>query len=100
MTSEFADVSVGVLEGRADMNTLIIRTERGQSLVEGAVKDGYLLAEEMPKTNLDHLLTAAGNKKIRALKKARESGMINTAAEGQRAYLRVESATVDEITGR
>ena len=94
MTAEFADVAVGVLEGRPDTNTLIVRTERGEKLVEGAVREGYLIVKDMPKANLEHLREAAANKKRRALKKALDEGMINTASEGKRAYLRLNPEAV------
>ena len=81
MTSEFADVSVGVVEGRSGMNTLIVRTERGRAIVDGAVKAGYLEIEDMPAENLARLKTAAGNKKKRALKKA--SGRRNYQYSGR-----------------
>jgi coenzyme F420 hydrogenase subunit beta len=97
MTAEFADVSVGVLEGRTDMNTIIIRTERGQEMVDAAVKDGYLDVENYPKENLDHLCIASGNKKKRALSKARKEGIMNTEKNGRRAYIRIEKDTADKI---
>lgn len=81
MTSEFSDVSAGVMEGRPDMNTLIVRTERGQKLVEEAVNEGFLVIEDMPAENLEHLTWAAGNKKKRAVVKASEEGLMNTADE-------------------
>jgi len=94
MTAEFADIAVGVLEGRPDTNTLIVRTERGEKLVEGAVREGYLIVKNMPKANLEHLREAAANKKRRALKKALDEGMVNTASEGKRAYLRLNPEAV------
>ncbi|OHD65462.1 MAG: hypothetical protein A2176_13070 [Spirochaetes bacterium RBG_13_51_14] len=97
MTAEFADVSVGVLEGRADMNTLIIRTERGQDLIDGAVEEGYIEVDDIPDESLEHLLTAAGNKKRRALKKAFDEGMINTGGAGRRSYLRIDGAILDKM---
>jgi coenzyme F420 hydrogenase subunit beta len=69
MTSVFADISVGVLEGRPEFNTLIIRSERGEERVREAVKEGYLVLDTMPEESLDHLIHAAGNKKQRALLK-------------------------------
>lgn len=96
MTAEFADVSVGVLEGKAGMNTLIVRSERGEALVKGAVKDGYLSVKALPGESLAGLMKASGAKKRRALAKAREEGMINTA-EGTRAYLRASDGTIDGI---
>jgi coenzyme F420 hydrogenase subunit beta len=98
MTSEFSDISVGVLEGRPDMNTLIIRTERGQKIVNESVKEGYLILHDIPEENLEHLMWAAGNKKKRALVKAKEEGLVNTE-EDKKSYLRLQSKTVDEITG-
>ncbi len=98
MTSEFSDISVGVLEGRPDLNTLIIRTERGQKIVNESVKEGYLILHDIPEENLEHLMWAAGNKKKRAFVKAKEEGMINTEGD-KKSYLRLQSKTVDEITG-
>ncbi|MCG2753039.1 MAG: Coenzyme F420 hydrogenase/dehydrogenase, beta subunit C-terminal domain [Desulfobacteraceae bacterium] len=66
MTSEFADISVGVLEGRPEFNTLIIRSQRGEEMVHEAVKEGFLVLAAMPEESLDHLILAAGNKKKRA----------------------------------
>ena len=96
MTAEFSDVSVGVLEGRTDMNTLVVRTERGAALVDEAVKEGWLVIEEMPAENLEHLIWAAGNKKRRAFLKARDEGMVNRAGDA-RACMRVNPDTVDTI---
>lgn len=93
MTAEFADLSVGVHEGRTDGNTLIIRTGRGADVVNGAVRDGYLEVSDMPKENLEHLAVAAGNKKRRAMERAMGEGLVNTA-NGRCAVIRLSSATV------
>lgn len=95
MTSEFSDVSVGVLEGRPDLNTLIIRTERGQKLVDEAIKEGYLTVSEMPKENLEHLVWAAGNKKKRGLKRAKEEHLINVEPL---SYLRLQGEILNQLT--
>lgn len=97
MTSEFSDVSVGVMEGNPDMNTLIIRTDRGRRIVEEAQKEGYLTISDMPKENLEHLAWAAGNKKKRGLAKAQAQGMVNTAEEGSKAYLRMSVGVVERL---
>ncbi len=70
MTSEFADVSVGMYEGRAGWNTLIVRTQTGNSLVEMALEKGVLRSEPFPESNLEHLRRAAKNKKERAVDSA------------------------------
>lgn len=95
MTSEFADLSVGVLEGRGDRNTLIVRTERGERIVREAQRLGYLDLEEVPAENLAHLRWAAANKKKRGLLRSREAGKLN-AGEGK-SYLRLGTDVIDEI---
>jgi coenzyme F420 hydrogenase subunit beta len=97
MTAEWADVSVGVLEGQPDWNTLIIRTEMGESLFQEAVEKGWLISKEIPQDSLDHLIFAAGNKKRRALKKASEDGLINSAAEAHHPALRLDEEVVQKI---
>ncbi|MCJ7683961.1 MAG: Coenzyme F420 hydrogenase/dehydrogenase, beta subunit C-terminal domain [Desulfobacteraceae bacterium] len=96
MTAEFSDISVGVLEGHPDMNTLIIRTERGREIVEEAIKEGYLVVADIPKKNLEHLQSAAGNKKRRAVIKGREAGIINTGDKS--SYLRLSAGVLEKIT--
>jgi len=99
MTSEFSDISVGVLENRPDRNTLIIRTDRGLKFVEEAEKAGYVVLENLPAESLDHLSWAAGNKKKRAMLKAGEEGRLNTAADGRRSLFRLAEETRIRITG-
>ena len=70
MTSEFADVSVGMYEGRDGWNTLITRTELGRDLVERAVAEGRLETDIFPDANLDHLKVASMNKKKRVTDKS------------------------------
>jgi coenzyme F420 hydrogenase subunit beta len=94
MTAEFSDLSVGVMEGRPDLNTLIIRTERGMEIVSQARKEGFLITEDIPEENLKHLTWAAANKKKRALAKIKAEGLFNTD-EGGRAALRFS----DEVAG-
>ncbi len=66
MTSEFADVSVGMYEGREGWNTLITRTELGRKLVERASVSGLLETDVFPDANLEHLKVASANKKSHA----------------------------------
>jgi coenzyme F420 hydrogenase subunit beta len=95
MTAEFADVSVGVLEGRPDMNTLIIRTERGEEIVREARRQGYLELDELPDENRDHLMGAAANKKKRGILRCREAGRLN--GEEGKACLRLSAETTERI---
>jgi coenzyme F420 hydrogenase subunit beta len=100
MTSEWSDISVGVLEGRPEWNTLIIRTRSGKDIVDHALREGYLVTEEMPPDGISHLQEAALNKKKRALKKAKEEGLLNTADGGTRSLLRVASDIIKRISGK
>jgi coenzyme F420 hydrogenase subunit beta len=67
MTAEFADVSVGAAEGIEGWNTLIVRTEAGEKLVESARAKGAIEAAPLPEGNLEHLKEASRLKKERGL---------------------------------
>ena len=97
MTSEWADVSVGVMEGNPEWNTLIIRTEKGKELVDEACRQGYLVTETMPEKNLSHLRTASADKKKRAFSRARDRRLVNTTETGSRSVLRVRDSILKKI---
>jgi coenzyme F420 hydrogenase subunit beta len=67
MTSEFADISIGSVEGIEGWNTVIIRTDGGADLIDRAKKKGKLQIEKLPESKLQHLKEAAMIKKRRAL---------------------------------
>ena len=95
MTSEFADVSVGVLEGHPELNTLIVRTERGEEIVREAQRQEYIILDDMPVENREHLEWAAGNKKQRGLRRCMETGRLN--GEAGTACLRLTGEVTDRI---
>ncbi len=66
LTSEFADVSVGMYEGKDGWNTVIVRTPVGSDLMDEAVSAGMVETEEFPAENRAHLERAAENKRRRA----------------------------------
>jgi coenzyme F420 hydrogenase subunit beta len=66
MTAEWADISIGTVEGRTNWNTVIIRTENGAKLFRQAVAEGAIEIENLPGENLDHLKEAALSKRRRA----------------------------------
>jgi coenzyme F420 hydrogenase subunit beta len=70
MTSEFADLSVGMYEGKDGWNTLITRTETGSALVKKAVEANILETDPFPETNLEHLRQASRNKRRRGEKES------------------------------
>jgi coenzyme F420 hydrogenase subunit beta len=99
MTSEWADISVGNLEGEPGWNTVLIRTEKGETLIENAVTQEWLVAKEMPKENLEHLILAAGTKKKRALSTARAAGLLNNPEDGACSAIRIGADVVKKIIG-
>jgi coenzyme F420 hydrogenase subunit beta len=72
MTAELADISVGSAEGIEGWNTLLVRTEAGERLVEAALARGLLETGPLPQANYEHLAEAAMNKKRRAFRRVAE----------------------------
>lgn len=67
MTAEYADISVGSVEGIEGWNTVIVRSQPGSELVDHAQKAGLLEVKDLPQENLSHLKEASLNKKRRAI---------------------------------
>lgn len=97
MTSEWADVSVGVAEGHPGWNTMITRTQTGDRLLEDARMKGYLETRPMPAGNMKHLCAAAASKKKRAMIQALAEGLLNPAQKGSRAAFRLRSEVVQKM---
>lgn len=66
-TSEFADVSVGSTEYDPEWSTLIIRSTRGQEIVNRVCNAGHLETKPYPEERLPFLLDAVFKKKKRVL---------------------------------
>ena len=98
MTSEFADLAVGMYEGRPGWNTLIIRSERGAEIVDQASRENFIETEEFPAENLEHLSKAAAEKKERSLRTLTRRGLINNQGD-ERAAVRIPQEVVDKILG-
>ena len=96
MTSELADLSVGMYEGRPEWNTLIIRSQKGQSLVDTAVNEGFVELEAMPEEVVTHLSGAAAAKKERSMRILRQRGLINST-NGTHAAVRMPEAVAKRI---
>ena len=98
MTAEWADVSVGALEGVDGWNTLFVRTEAGEHLVRAAIQAGRIITEAFPDNALAQLADAAAAKKARALAKAHRGGRLNTTPdENRRSVLRVNADALENI---
>ncbi|MCF8061826.1 MAG: Coenzyme F420 hydrogenase/dehydrogenase, beta subunit C-terminal domain [Deltaproteobacteria bacterium] len=96
LTSEWADLSVGMFEGRPGWNTLIVRTDRGGDLVRAAEEAGYLELEPMPEENTAHLAEAGRTKKERAFRTALRENAVNR--ENGCSVLRLPAEVVDRLT--
>ena len=99
MTSELADVSAGMFEGRPGWNTLIIRSDKGAEVIEQARKDGFIETEDFPAENLKHLSRAAADKKDRSLRTLIRRELINNQGE-ERAAVRIPQNVVDKILNK
>lgn len=93
MTAEMADLSVGAAEGIEGWNTVLIRTKKGQELLEAAVTEGLLETGQLPETNFNHLVESAQLKKRRALQNLIE----RTGRRDQLVYLRLAPKTTHRI---
>jgi len=67
MTNEFADISVGTVEGQEDWNTVIVRTKKGEKFLQSAIDAGVIETEPLEKERFDHLCEASLTRKRRAL---------------------------------
>jgi len=68
MTAEFADISVGSVEGIEGWNTVIVRTDAGARLLDTARKQRKLEVDAIPGDKLAHLKEASLIKKKRGLR--------------------------------
>lgn len=66
MTSQFADISVGMREGGEGWNTVISRTDPGDELLSNTMAAENILTDTYDRAELDHLAKAADNKRKRA----------------------------------
>jgi coenzyme F420 hydrogenase subunit beta len=98
LTSEFADLSTGMFEGRPGWNTLIIRSDRGAEIVDQARREGFIETEPFPEDNLKHLSKAAAEKKERSVRTLIRRGLINNQGD-ERAAIRIPQGIVDKILG-
>ncbi|MCB2190153.1 MAG: Coenzyme F420 hydrogenase/dehydrogenase, beta subunit C-terminal domain [Deltaproteobacteria bacterium] len=100
MTSEWADLSVGMYEGRPGWNTLVVRNQKARALTEAAVEKGWLKVEEFPAANKEHLVQAAQGKRVRGLGAAYEQGLLGGPGDEQPKALRVSQELLMAVKNR
>jgi coenzyme F420 hydrogenase subunit beta len=96
MTSELADLAVGMFEGKPGWNTMIIRSDTGAQLVDQARKEGFIETADFPAAILKHLSKAASDKKERSLRTLIRRELINNQ-NGERAAIRIPQEIVKKI---
>ena len=96
LTSEWADLSIGMVEGRVGWNTLIVRTDAGERIVRQAENAGYLEIASMPKENVVHLSDSGRAKKTRAFRTAVRQNAVN--CDKGRSALRVPREVIERLT--
>ncbi len=62
LTSETSDMSVGSIGSESGWSTIIIRTEKGEKIIEDAIKQKYLKAKELTPSQLKLLERISSNK--------------------------------------
>ena len=62
LTSETSDISVGSIGSENGWSTIIIRTEKGEKIIEDAIKQKYLKAKELTPSQLKLLERISSNK--------------------------------------
>ena len=93
MTSEFADISVGSVEGIEGWNTVIVRTDAGAELMEMAKAKEKLETDTIPPQNLAHLKEASLLKKKRALTEI----IKRSGARSNLLYLGLSESMIDKL---
>jgi len=96
MTSELADLAVGMFEGKPGWNAMIIRSDTGAQIVDQARKEGFIETADFPSANLKHLSKAASDKKDRSLRTLIRRGLINNK-DGEHAAIRIPHKIVKKI---
>jgi coenzyme F420 hydrogenase subunit beta len=97
MTSEWADISVGQVEGTPGWNTVVVRTAKGDQAFHQAIAAGYLEVGELAEGARAVLERAGARKKGRAVETAAREGRLNTDASVERATLRIPPEALEKI---
>ena len=91
MTSELADISIGVARGMPEWNTVIIRTETGKRLVEDAKEAGLIEAGSLHEESLNNLKKASLKRKKTVL----QAIVSKTGTKDDLIYLKLKPDVID-----
>jgi coenzyme F420 hydrogenase subunit beta len=67
MTNEFADISVGTVEGEENWNTVIVRTKEGEKILQAIINAEIIETRPLEKERFAHLCEASLIRKKRVL---------------------------------
>ena len=67
MTAEWADISVGAVEGLEEWNTVIVRSDIGFNFINDAIEEHIIEIDNLAEENLKHLKEASLNKRERGV---------------------------------
>jgi coenzyme F420 hydrogenase subunit beta len=93
MTSELADISIGVARGMPEWNTVIIRTETGKRLINHAKKAGIIETGVLPLESLENLKKASLRRKKITIRKI----VSQTGRRDDLIYLNLRQEVVDSF---
>ncbi|MHC1604372.1 MAG: Coenzyme F420 hydrogenase/dehydrogenase, beta subunit C-terminal domain [Candidatus Methanofastidiosia archaeon] len=78
-TAEFADISVGSVGSPDTWSTVIVRTERGKRVIEGAIAEGYVQSKEVDEESINLIKKISETKRKRGnryIEKRKEYGLL------------------------
>ena len=98
LTSETSDISIGSIGSEEGWSTLIIRTEKGENIVEGAVKDGFIEVKDFSDSQFELLERIASSKIEKNLENIEEREFFARPVLYQRQ--KSDDSIMKEIEGR
>lgn len=85
-TAEWADIAIGATESDPSWNTLVVRSEKGQELVDLALEKGLIEIMDYPVKRLPLLRKAVLNKKMRVLDMLETEGQKSARPQFSQEY--------------
>ncbi len=82
LTNELADISVGSIGSSSGWSTVLIRTKKGEKIFDDAVREGYVIANQLPDYSMELLQKLAKGKRKRNIE-----ALSQRAKEGRYATL-------------
>lgn len=82
LTAELSDISIGSIGSSKGWRTVIVRTEIGNELLQGAIREGYIQTTEVSGEGMDKIEKMSHKKKVKGEEKkeeaSQEKGMVES----------------------